>query len=336
MRIVALEEHFNFPDMIARLPAALIRNRGWPEGSDAPALMQRIAQQLPELGANRLADMDKHNITMQVLSWAGPGAELLPGAQGVIWSQEVNDRLANFIAQHSYRFAGFAHLPVTDPEAAPDELERSVKSLGLVGAMINGTSDGRFLDDPQFQPLLEKAQALGVPLYLHPGLAPMSVRGAYYSGLPSPLDFILSTYGFGWHAEVAIHVLRLVFSGTLDRYPKLRLIIGHMGEFLPMTMTRTQSMLANEPAVSLSRPLVQQLQEQVWVTTSGQFDPAVLRLLYATFGDDRVMFSVDHPYSSNAEGGLFLSRLGLTEAEASRLAYGTADALLGLKLPHVN
>ena len=153
---------------------------------------------------------------------------------------------------------------------------------------------------------------------------------AYYSGLPQPLDFALATFGFGWHAETAVHVLRLVFSGTLDRHPGLNLIIGHMGEFLPMAMARTDRATRDMLAKHSARSVAQQLRDQVYVTTSGLFTVPPLQVLLATFGVDRVMFSVDYPFSGNDLGRAFLDALPLAPADVAKIAHGNADRVLGL------
>jgi predicted TIM-barrel fold metal-dependent hydrolase len=150
MRTIALEEHFNIPSLVARISPEVIRRRGYPPQEELPEGNRRAREHLADLGAARLADMDAAGITTQVLSLAGPGADLLPPSEGVPWARAANDTLARAVAGHPVRFAGFAHLPMTDPAAAADELERAVTSLGFVGALVNGTTDGAFLDDPKF------------------------------------------------------------------------------------------------------------------------------------------------------------------------------------------
>lgn len=345
MRVHALEEHFSLPHLLARIPVERILARGNPAPPHAPKLLARTQPQLSDLGSGRLADMDANGITMQVLSWAGPGADLLFGNEAIAWAIECNDELAAAIAEHPDRFAGFAHLPVTEPEAAATELERTVTQHGFKGAMINGmtlppeawqsepAAAGRFLDHPSFEPLLTMAETLDVPLYLHPNLPPLTVREAYFGSLPEGMGFLLGAYGFGWHAEVAVHVLRLALSGTLDRHPRLRLIVGHSGEYLPMALARTENLLGAEVAGRLARPISEQLRSQLWITTAGQFTLPPLRAALDVFGLDHVLFSVDHPYNTNAEGRAFIDSLPLAPADLARLCHGNAEALLKLKAP---
>jgi uncharacterized protein len=325
MRIVALEEHFNVPALVQRIAPDAIVRFGFPKGFGDP-----LAEKLADLGALHLGEMDEAGITVHVLSASGPGANLLQGGEGIAFARDVNDVLAKAVAAHPDRFAGFAHLPMNSPEAAAEELERSVRDLGFCGALINGVTEGRFLDDPRFEPILARAEALDAPIYLHPGLPPRAVFQAYYDGLPGSSGFRLSTSAWGWHSETAIHVMRLVLSGALDRHPKLKLIIGHMGEGLAAMMVRSDKILTPE-APHLKRSVKQTILDQVWVTTSGLFTLPPLETLLAVFGPDRVMFSIDYPYSTNRTGRDFLDTLKLPPPDLEKFAHGNADRLLKLK-----
>jgi len=328
-RIVALEEHVTFPDMVARIPLAARQQAGWPSDDNPDSPVREQQQQLAETGSERLRLMDEAGISVQVLSVSGPGAELLPPAEGPAFAREYNDRLAAAIARHPGRFFGFAHLPMTNPTAAAAELARTVREHHFRGAMVNGTTQSLFLDDPQFAPLLAQAEELGAPLYLHPGVPPAPVRAAYYSHLPNGLGERLSMAGFGWHAETAIHILRLILSGTLETYPRLRLIIGHMGEMLPVMMARADLTMPADQT-RLPRSISQTLRDQVYITTSGIFTRPPLEAALATFGLDNILFSVDYPYAPNQPGHEFLAGLQLPPADLAKLAYANADQLLCL------
>lgn len=332
MRVVALEEHYTVPALVRRIGAGLIARRGFPP-PDAPWSPARQSDALAELGKPRLQAMDEGGIAVQVLSLAGPGADLLPPETGPAWAREANDTLARAVAAHPGRYAGFAHLPLTAPEAAADELERAVTRLGFCGALVNGTTDGRFLDDPRFEPLLARAEALDVPIYVHPGIPPQPVREAYYDGLPDDLSFLFSIAGWGWHAETAVHVLRLVLSGALDRHPKLQLIIGHMGEGLPAMLARCDQVFGAATPRHLRRSVGQTIVEQVHVTTSGLFTVPPFLALLQTFGADRILFSVDYPFAPNDKARAFLDRLPVSPADRARIAHGNADRLLKLDVP---
>ena len=329
MRTVALEEHFSVPALSKRIDPKIVSRRGFRPRNLTPGAPNPM-ELLPEIGERRLKSMDDAGITVQVLSNAGPAADLLPGPDGVALARDINDHLAAAIARYPDRFAGFAALPMQSAEAAPAELARAVKELGFVGAMVNGTTEGRFLDHPSYDGLLAAAVELDVPIYIHPHLAPEPVRQAYYSELPDGAARVLETAGWGWHSETAIHVLRLVLAGTLDRHPRLKLIVGHMGEMLPMMMARLDEVFVHDVA-HLKRPISQTIRDQVWLTTSGIFDAPPFITALLTFGIDRIMFSVDYPFAPNADGRAFLERVAPAPADKAKLCHQTADALLKLK-----
>jgi predicted TIM-barrel fold metal-dependent hydrolase len=330
MRIVALEEHFTVPGIVSGIDPAAIKHRGFP-GPDFPWAQTIKRNELSDLGAARLADMDASGITVQVLSVAGPGADLVPGEAGVAMARAYNDALAEATARHSHRYRGFAHLPMLSPEAAAVELERTVKELGFHGVLVNGATDGRFLDDPRFDPILERAAALDLPIYIHPGIPVEAVRNAYYDGLPGNFSFTMALSAWGWHAETAIHTLRLVLSGAFDRHPGLKIVIGHMGEALPFMLDRIDETTANEAKARLKRSVKQTILDQVWITTSGFFTMAPFMAALVTFGADRIMFSVDYPFASNTRARAFLDALPVSPADRLKIAHGNADRLL--KLP---
>ncbi len=324
MRVVALEEHFAVPALIRQIGSDAIARRGFPvgrwKGPDA---------QLADLGVERLRDMDRTGITVQVLSASGPGADLVDGADGVSLARAMNDVLARAIAEHPARFAGFAHLPMRSPQAAADELERATRELGFCGVMINGMTEDCFLDDARFEPVLSRAEQLDVPIYLHPNLPPESVRKAYFTGLPGITDFLLAGPGWGWHSELALHVLRLVLSGAFDRHPTLKLIIGHMGEGLPAMMARCDQIFG--PHINhLARSVSQTILDHVSITTSGLFTMPPFEVALAIFGVDRILFSVDYPYSSNSHGEEFLQGLSVSAVDLEKVAHGNADRILKL------
>ncbi len=270
MRVVALEEHFTVPALAGRIDRAAVSRRGFrPRRSDpeGPNPMELA----PDLGAGRLRAMDEGGIAVQVLSNTGPGPDLVPGAEGVSLARAMNDHLAEAVGRHPTQFSGFAVLPMQSPDEAAREFGRAVSELGFVGALINGTTEGRFLDHPVYDGVLAQAEALDVPIYIHPHLAPEAVREAYFSGLEAGAGRVLETAGWGWHSETALHVLRLVlFLGALDRHPRLKLIVGHMGEMLPMMLARADDVFRLD-VEHLERSVGQAILEQVWITTSGDF-----------------------------------------------------------------
>jgi hypothetical protein len=330
MRVVALEEHFTAPDLVRRIDPDAIKRRGFRPRKLAPGGPNPM-ELAPEIGERRLQSMDEAGITVQVLSNTGPGPDLVPGADGVVMAREMNDHLAEAISHRPDRFAGFAVLPMQSDTSTADELVRAVRQLRFVGALVNGTTEGRFLDHPHYRDLLAAAEELDVPIYIHPHLAPEAVRQAYFSNLHPGASRVLEAAGWGWHSETAIHLLRLVLSGALDRHPRLKLIIGHMGEMLPMMLARIDEVFALD-IEHLKRPIGRTILDQVWLTTSGIFSEPPFLAALQTFGIDRIMFSVDYPYAPNSKGRAFLDRLSLSPADMAKLTHGNADALLKLRV----
>lgn len=330
MRVITLEEHVIFPEMTSLIPETIMAAHDIGQLS----LMAKFSGQLADIDGVRLQSMNDQDISLQVLSVLGPGAELLSPETGPAFAGKYNDLLAQKIAACPDRFTAFAHLPMTAPEAAADELERAVRTLHFQGALIDGLTGGQFLDHPAFAPVLQRAEQLDVPIYLHPGLPPKAVAEAYYSGLPNHAGILLSAAGWGWHSETALHILRLIISGTLDRYPSLKLIIGHMGEMLPMMMARCDDKFKILQAGLNRRSISQTLKDQVYITTSGIFTLPPFIAAIDTFGIDNMLFSVDYPFSNNEEGINFLRSLPLSDEQMHQLAHGNAEKLL--KLPVAN
>lgn len=327
MRVITLEEHVTFPELVNKIPQEA-QNRHYLGKSPA---IQKLTPKLADITGERLQSMNENGITTQVLSVAGAGADLLDAAHGPAFAKEYNDAIAERIAAHPDRFKAFAHLPTTNPEAAADELERTVKNYQFCGALINGLTNDEFLDDAKYAPIFERAEQLDVPIYLHPGLPPNAVYDAYYRNLPKQAGDFLSIAGWGWHSETALHTLRLIVSGTLDKYPKLKLIIGHMGEMLPMMMVRSDKMFGVDQGGNNQRSIIQTLHDQVFITTSGLFTQPPLQVAIDTFGVDNIMFSVDYPFSGNEVGKKFLEEMKLDTADIEKIAHGNADRILKLK-----
>ena len=330
MRIVALEEHYTVPRIVAGISQDAIARRGFPTDPSFVWAQTTKRNELADLGDARIADMDANGISTQVLSVAGPGADLVPGQAGVDLARAYNDALAEGCARHAGRLRGFAHLPLLEPEAAARELQRCVTQLGFHGVLVNGATDGLFLDDPRFDPVLAEAARLDLPIYLHPGIPVREVRAAYYDNLPGNFSFTLALSAWGWHADTAIHVLRLALSGALDRHPGLKLVIGHMGEALPFMLDRIDETTALTAKTLLKRSLRQTITDQVWITTAGFFTMVPFMAALMSFGVDRIMFSVDYPFASNARARAFLDTLPVSPADRAKIAHGNADRLLRL------
>jgi predicted TIM-barrel fold metal-dependent hydrolase len=263
MRIIAIEEHFVTPLYKEKVGANEYRNfyltsRGQQMGHDI------MAENL-DIDARRLAQMDAHGVTMQVLSFGSPGPQAFGADVAIPMARDANDRLFQTTQKHPTRFAGFAALPTADPKAAADELERCVTRLGFKGAMIHSHQQGEFLDARKFWIFWERAEALGVPIYLHPALPHPEVVKAYFSGYEE-----LARAPWGFAIDTSCHFLRLVFSGLFDEYPKLKIILGHLGEMLPFAMHRLNDhSWAAAKRRGLKKQPIEYLRDNMVVTTSG-------------------------------------------------------------------
>ncbi len=276
---------------------------------------------LLDLGAGRIAAMDEGGVDLQVMSLVAFGLEGLSAADGTAVAREVNDELAAAVKAHPDRLAGFATLALKDVGAAMKELERCVKELGFLGVMVNGTVEERFFDDVRFLPFFEAAAALDVPVYLHPAPPPEPVREAYYTGLPGELGRLLSIAGWGWHSETALHTLRLIVSGLFDKVPGLQLIIGHMGEGLPFALARSSGVLSGQ--AKLKQTVAEYFKTNVHMTTSGYFTLPPLRCALEVVGIERMMYSVDYPFSANTKGKDYLEKVaGVLSVEEMEIFVG--------------
>jgi uncharacterized protein len=314
VRTITLEEHFASPAYIEGPGRALT---GRPD----------IAEPLLDVGEGRIEEMDAAGVDVQVLSLTAPGVEQMEAADAVAMARGTNDFLAEAVRRHPERLAGFASLPTPDPDAAVRELDRAVNELGFVGAVINGHTRGRYLDDPFFDPILERVESLEVPIYLHPAQPPQAVVDASFGGFSPQVVFTFSTNGWGWHIETAVHLLRLVLGGVFDRHPRLQILIGHMGEALPFMLPRFDESMPPQ-MTGIKRPVSTYLRENVHYTFSGfNWAPNLLQLVQQV-GVDRIMFSADHPYRAMADAVAFLEEASLSPADKERIAHGNAERLL--------
>jgi 2,3-dihydroxybenzoate decarboxylase len=313
-RIVAIEEHYWIPELRDRYSG--------PRGISA----HTPARQLDDLGEIRLEEMDAAGIDMQVISHMQPGTQIFDAETAIRLARRANDVLYAATRAHPTRFAGFAELPTVDPRAAAGELERTVAQYNFKGALINGLTAGAFLDDKRFWCIFERAQALDVPIYLHPGIPHHAVTDAYYSHYRRG-DFPFLSVAWGFTAETAIHAIRLVVSGVFDAFPRLKIILGHLGETIPFTLWRCDWILEH---VGDRRAFADAFREHFYLTTSGNFQPSALTCCIAELGIDRIMFAVDYPYNSSADGVAFVRTAPISEADKKKIFHANADRLLRL------
>jgi predicted TIM-barrel fold metal-dependent hydrolase len=324
MRIIAIEEHFVTPMYREKVGANEYRN--FYLSSRSQVMGHDIMEQNLDLGAQRLAHMDAHGVDMQVLSFGSPGPQGFGADVAVPMARDANDRLHAAVKAHPKRFAGFAALPTADPKAAVDELERCVSKLDFKGAMIHGHQQGEFLDARKYWPIWQKAEALGVPIYLHPALPHPQVVKAYFDGYEE-----LARAPWGFAVDTSVHFLRLVFSGLFDACPKLKIILGHLGEGLPFAMHRLNDHSVHAAKRrGLKKEPIEYLRDNMLVTTSGNwFEPAFVCTLLA-LGADNILFAIDWPYESNKTGMEFFRTLNLSDADKAKIAHRNAERLLGL------
>ena len=318
VKIIALEEHFMLPGD----PPP-----GAHAGNDREIKTGvKTASALLDLSEARLADMDAAGIDMQVLSLNQPGCQLLEGDAAIALAKAANDRLRKAIDGHPDRFQGFAAIPTSDPKAGASELRRAVVELGFCGGVINGHTGGRFLDDPFFWPIFEAAESLRVPIFLHPSAPHPAAMKAYFEGYEE-----LAYAAWGFALDTCSHFLRIVFAGTFDRFPDLKIILGHLGEGIPFLMHRANdhTRLAAQRR-GLKRELADYIRDNLVITCSGHFSVPAMLCSIASLGVERVMFAVDWPYESNQEGVAFLKGLPLSAADIAKIAGGNAQTLLGL------
>jgi predicted TIM-barrel fold metal-dependent hydrolase len=281
-----------------------------------------------EVGASRIVAMDQHGIDMQVVSYSSP-SQLAPAGQAVALTRAANDKLAASVDANPKRFAAFATLPWQDPEAAAVELERAVKQLGMVGTLLLGRPGKTFLDDARYEPVLAKLSELKVPIYLHPGFPLPQVREPYYGGLDNEVGARLSMFGWGWHNEAGIQIVRMILSGKFDKYPELQVISGHWGEMVPFYLQRMDDTIPQE-ATRLSRGITETYKAHVYVTPSGMLNLPHFEFTHKVLGADRILYSIDYPYLTLAGARDFLETLSISQGDKEKIAHGNAEALLGL------
>ena len=322
MKTIAIEEHFITPTYREKVAANEFRNFYLTSRSEQ--IGHDIVEQNADLGAKRLAHMDAAGVDVQVLSFGSPGPQGFGADVAVPMAKDANDRAYEAVKAHPRRFAAFAALPTADPEAAAKELERCVTKLGFKGAMIHGHTQGSFLDEKKYWVIFERAERLGVPIYLHPTLAHPDAMNSYFKGYEE-----LARAGWGFAVDTSCHFLRIVFAGVFDAYPDLKIILGHLGEGLPFAMHRLNDHTARAAARrGLKKAPIEYLRDNLLVTTSGNwYEPAFVCTLLA-LGADRILFAVDWPYEANTTGMEFLKKLSISDADREKIAHGNAERIL--------
>lgn len=281
----------------------------------------------------RVAFMDANHIAVQVLSLTSPVSDYVPAPEALRICRLANDITFGHIKEYPGRFAGFATLPMADPKAAADELERCVRDLGFSGALLAGRFKGRFYNEAEFFPIFERAARLDVPIYFHPAFIPQEVQDLYYmSEAYSPaVGTEFASAGYGWHSEVGIQVVRLILSGLFDKLPGLKVICGHWGETMPAFLDRMDIIL-NQGLTGLKKKVSEYYKESVYITPSGIMSESQLDFIVRLMGADHVLYAVDYPYMKPENTYGFLMDSSLSEEEKELIGYKNARKLLHLDM----
>lgn len=294
--------------------------------ADSPGT-RLIHQRLVDLGEGRIKDMDDSGIAMQLISMTSPGVQVLEAYLAHELSIQANDRLASAVKQYPQRFAGLATIAPQRPEQAAKELERAVSQLSLKGAIINSHTNGEYLDDKKYWPILEAANALKTPIYLHPRTPAQSMVTPY-------LDYGLYFAGWGFAVETSLHALRLIMSGVFDTFPNLKIILGHMGEGIPFYLQRIDNRYLLQVKIGavkkMQRLPSEYFKDNFVITTSGVAQQSSLQLSYAELGAERILFAADYPYESVDEAVQFLDNAALTDSDKHKIYHGNAERLFSL------
>jgi uncharacterized protein len=350
LKIIAFEEHYGLPAIYgaakkANDPYAQVLEAMRKSGQFADDSKTGFPAGIYDLGEGRIAAMDDAGIDLQILSYATPSAERLEPSLAGELTRQANDTLAAAVSKYPDRFLGFATLPMLDPAAAARELERTVRDLGFVGALINGHVNGRYLDDKFFWPVFESAEALGVPIYLHIQVPPKPVVDAYYGGFAPEVSTFLSIAGGGWHIDNGVHCVRSILGGVFDRFPTLQIIVGHHLEILSWMAWRADYGFPIKKNGGLKRTIKEYLRENFYGRIlAGEFagqEPGAIDRSWSlsyqaylgmvnTVSIDRVIFTADHPYGSMKAARQFFDQMPINANDKDKIAHLNAERLLGL------
>lgn len=310
--LIALEEHY--------VSSAVTQAQKVDRYASFPP---HIPAKLKDVHEKRIQDLDNGKISLQVISHG-------PGIRPATLCAAANDELASAVSENPTRLAGFAMLPMNEPLDAAKELERCAKELHFVGALVDNHVNGDFYDDDRFWPVFQKAEELNLPIYIHPSFP--ADKEHYQGNYSDKIALALSAFGWGWHSETALSVLKLFASGFFDRFPKIKILIGHMGEMIPFQFER---IISTAESWGLKRGFREVWKENIWITTSGMFALPPLVCLLQTTDISHVLYSVDYPFSSNEKGLAFaeeVQKSGLmSEDDFEKFAYRNAGDLLGVK-----
>jgi 5-carboxyvanillate decarboxylase len=284
-----------------------------------------LFNQLYDLGTGRINEMDTHGLDVQVLSLFAPGVQVFDAETASRLARQFNDLLGAAIKEHPKRFVGLACVAPQKPDEAADELERAVKELGCKGAVINGHTKGEYPDNRKNWVIFERAERLNVPIYLHPRCPAPDMMKPY---LDHPL---LATAIWGYAAEAGLQAMRLIFSGVFDEFPRLKFILGHLGEGIPFFLARIDNRyLRIRVPKTLKKLPSQYFKENFAVTTSGMYTHAPLLLVLSVLGPDNVLFAVDYPFEDPEEAVLFMDKAPISDLDREKICHLNAERIFSL------
>lgn len=293
-----------------------------PTTTNRDASARTLLPRLLNLDDARISEMDANGVDMHVIALALPGVQMFEADKAVALARLSNDRLSEATRRHPTRFAGLASFAPQDPRAAVLEMERAIKTLKLNGFLVNSHTQNVYLDDSRCWPILEAAEALGAPLYLHPRAPSDGMAGAFQ-------DYRMEGSVWGYGVEASTHALRLMFSGVLDRFPGLQVVLGHLGEALPFWLWRLDAVAApgSRPALKNKLKPSEYMQRNFAITTSGFEDPQALRFCIDKVGIDRIMWAIDYPFQPTAPAVKFIESATLSDQERAKVAFQNAERI---------
>ncbi len=329
-RVIAVEEHFVTNDYFQNASELAVSQGEEPEQAFVTNFPKnaKMLRRFTDM-STRLEEMDHAGVDMSVLTLNPPGVQMFAdAATATSLAHEANDRLAQIVQGNPSRFYGLGSLAPQDPNRAADEIKRIMGPLKLGGVMIASHTHGRYLDEPECEPILAALEEEDATLYLHPrSPSPQMIAPFLQYGMVAAI--------WGFQAEAGTHAIRLIMSGVFDRHPRLRVVLGHLGEALPFWLWRLDNIYqktygwAGEALrmVKLELKPSEYIQRNFSMTTSGMSDPDVLGYCVAKLGAERIMFAIDYPYEDSATATKFLTDAALTEEQRALICHGNAERL---------
>ena len=336
MRVIDLEAHFYTEEYLKYLrsrkemPFEEVREKDyrlWMAPSVWAPRSPKLEEKLMDMGEGRIAEMDEAGVDIQVLSLCIPGCDHFEPGDGMAMARQTNDELAEAVKRYPDRYVGLAAMAPQDPEGSARELERAVTKLGMKGAKLNSHAKGEYLDDEKFWPIFEAAESLDVPIYLHPTWpAPSIIEGFGEYGFP------LAGPPFGFGVETSLHTMRLLYSGVFDRYPGLKIVLGHMGEGIPFWLYRIDFYWLKPWVAPELKPKIENrpsyyINKNFLFTSSGMHYLPAFICAYMALGADLIAFGADHPFETSKESLESLGILPICEADKEKFFHGNAEKL---------